>query len=345
MTGGIEILLIAALGALGLLLTLAYVAEREEALKWFVYFIVGMVDLAMIPLGVLMSLTPRLAGLDATTGASVSEALDASGLSGDAGLVLMGDMGWVLIAMGVAGLVLLLPPVRRLIALALPIDPDRVVHAVALQYVVLLIGVSAMNGLTMEMLVGDEESLDQLSSMASETGLATLWAQSFGFALLALLGVGIIVQRDVKETLSRLGLTRGFSVKWWIAATGLALISSYAIDSLWAWLSSEDLAQVERLSEALFEPYLSAGLLGALTIGVSAGIGEEILFRGAAQPRLGLIFTSLLFGVLHTQYTVSLALVQVFIVGLLLGLCRQRTSTTTAIGVHATYNFVLASFA
>jgi membrane protease YdiL (CAAX protease family) len=35
----------------------------------------------------------------------------------------------------------------------------------------------------------------------------------------------------------------------------------------------------------------------------------------------------------------------VFLVGLLLGICRQRSSTTTAIGVHASYNFVLASFA
>jgi membrane protease YdiL (CAAX protease family) len=114
---------------------------------------------------------------------------------------------------------------------------------------------------------------------------------------------------------------------------------------LWGWLASENLAEVEQLSEALFSPYLSAGLVGALTIGLSAGIGEEILFRGAAQPRLGLVFTSLLFGVMHTQYTVSLALFQVFLVGLLLGLTRRHTNTTTAIGVHATFNFVLASMA
>lgn len=34
-------------------------------------------------------------------------------------------------------------------------------------------------------------------------------------------------------------------------------------------------------------------------ISVLAGIGEEVLFRGAAQPELGLIVTSLAFGALH----------------------------------------------
>ena len=37
----------------------------------------------------------------------------------------------------------------------------------------------------------------------------------------------------------------------------------------------------------------------ALLLGLVAGIPEEILFRGAIQPLLGLVVTSLLFGVLH----------------------------------------------
>ena len=74
----------------------------------------------------------------------------------------------------------------------------------------------------------------------------------------------------------------------------------------------------------------------------AAGIGEEILFRGAAQPRLGLPLTALLFAAVHTQYTVSPALVHIFVTGLLLGVVRRRANTTTAIAVHASYNFLLA---
>jgi hypothetical protein len=42
---------------------------------------------------------------------------------------------------------------------------------------------------------------------------------------------------------------------------------------------------------------------------------------------------------------VSLALVQILVVGLLLGLVRLRANTTTSIAVHATYNFVLVMVA
>jgi membrane protease YdiL (CAAX protease family) len=105
----------------------------------------------------------------------------------------------------------------------------------------------------------------------------------------------------------------------------------------------DSLEQVEKLTDALFGPYFEAGLLGALTIGLSAGIGEEIVFRGAAQKRLGLIFTSILFAVLHAQYSVSPALIQILVLGLLLGMTRRRANTTTAIAAHASYNFLLVA--
>lgn len=37
----------------------------------------------------------------------------------------------------------------------------------------------------------------------------------------------------------------------------------------------------------------------AFAFGVMAGVPEEILFRGAVQPRLGLLLTALIFGALH----------------------------------------------
>src|SRR5690606_19992823 len=55
----------------------------------------------------------------------------------------------------------------------------------------------------------------------------------------------------------------------------------------------------------------------ALLLGLVAGIPEEILFRGAIQPLLGLILTSLLFGALHAVSPAYFAYAS--LAGLLLG--------------------------
>jgi uncharacterized protein len=93
---------------------------------------------------------------------------------------------------------------------------------------------------------------------------------------------------------------------------------------------------------------LSQLLLGNMTtvwdwliLAIAAGIGEEVLFRGALQPVLGIWLTSLLFAVIHTQYGLSLATLLIFVVGFILGLIRRRYNTTVAIILHAAYNFVL----
>jgi membrane protease YdiL (CAAX protease family) len=151
----------------------------------------------------------------------------------------------------------------------------------------------------------------------------------------------LFIKRDWRESADRLGLSPYINVRWWLLVTVLGILSGLAVDVLWERLMPDSLSEVERLTDALFGPYLEAGILGAVTIGLSAGIGEEIIFRGAAQKRLGLIFTSLLFAVLHVQYTVSPALIQIFVLGMLLGLIRRRANTTTAIAAHASYNFLL----
>jgi len=77
---------------------------------------------------------------------------------------------------------------------------------------------------------------------------------------------------------------------------------------------------------------------GAILLGLSAGIGEEILFRGAIQPRYGIVFTSLVFTVIHVQYDISLVLVGVFALAIMLGLERKYMGTVAAIITHAVYN-------
>jgi membrane protease YdiL (CAAX protease family) len=83
------------------------------------------------------------------------------------------------------------------------------------------------------------------------------------------------------------------------------------------------------------------GLGGSILLGVSAGIGEELAVRGALQPRLGLWLTSLLFASLHVHYS-WFGMATIAVLGLLLGVIRNRTSTSVAILVHSLYDIAAA---
>jgi hypothetical protein len=82
-------------------------------------------------------------------------------------------------------------------------------------------------------------------------------------------------------------------------------------------------------------------LPGVLTLGLAAALGEESVFRGALQPRFGLILTAVLFALLHSNYGITLSTVLVFAVGMVLGLLRQRYNTTASMLAHAIYNISL----
>lgn len=347
--------LIAIFAGFGLFLSLAYLGEREPAIKWLVYAVLLLVIAGLGMIGLTLAVFPALVRADPTLVEKIVEILRRADVKLGSELValLVSTLVWVsgwtggaMAAISLAALLALLPPVRRLIARALPIDPARLVHTVALQYAAYLMILSVVTLAMVNVLLAlADESEDILATLGTGTNLITLWAQAAGFVVIGVLGVGLLVRRNGAETMERLGLTRAFSWRWFLVVVLGGLAMGYVSDQIWKLWSPESLADVEKLTEALLGPVLQTGLIGALTIGISAGIGEEILFRGATQPRLGLIFTSFLFAAIHTQYTLSPALIQVFVLGLLLGLTRQRANTTTAIAAHAAYNFTIAALA
>ena len=101
--------------------------------------------------------------------------------------------------------------------------------------------------------------------------------------------------------------------------------------------------------EKTYEAARLAGMLPLLWIAVVifAPVAEELVFRGFlhrgwAVSRLGasgtVVLTSLLWALLHQQYT-WLGIVYIFCVGLTLGWLRERSgSTTTTIALHALTN-------
>jgi membrane protease YdiL (CAAX protease family) len=263
-----------------------------------------------------------------------------------AGAANLALLGWGFLLSGILGIVLLLPPVRRAAARVIPIDAENTVHAVALSFsMVVVVNMLSTVGLGLEQLSQIISETEEASGVQFVT-MASLWAQQLLFAALGIVGVGWPVRRSLGQTLERLGLVVP-SVNQVLLGVGVAFVlvgMVVAAQILSALLGFAPNETVENLSEQLLGSIYTSPW-GVLTIGLAAAIGEETLMRGAAQPRLGLVLTSFLFALLHSQYGITFSTWVVFAVGLVLGWIRIRHNTTTSMVTHATYNIILASMA
>ncbi len=171
----------------------------------------------------------------------------------------------------------------------------------------------------------------------------SLWGPSIvGMVVLALASVGFRLRRDFPATLERLGLAplRASDLLW--IAGGLAGLVALngGLDAVQQRFFPALAASDTAITKAIVAHFGPAQML---MLGLSAGVGEELTMRGALQPRLGIGLTSLLFASLHVQYS-WFGMGTILLLGILLGLLRQRTSTTVAIAVHAIYD-VISAFA
>jgi uncharacterized protein len=173
-----------------------------------------------------------------------------------------------------------------------------------------------------------------------------LWIQQIMTAVFAMFGVGWLVRRDWSATMQRLGIV--------VPSTGNVLLGLLlGLGMVPLVLLVERISSqfnvgvdpgVEQLTEQLLGPLFNTPF-GIITLGASAALGEETLFRGALQPRFGFILTALLFALVHSNYGISLSTLIVFILGLLLGYVRMRFNTTTTMIIHAVYNMSLGFLA
>jgi len=180
-----------------------------------------------------------------------------------------------------------------------------------------------------------DSGLDSLS-----LGTGSFVGSVIGFTMLSLGAVGFAITRSVRETVARLGLER-FGGRDVLAA-GLGLAAILALNVVMEWFAVR-FAPVSWARDQAMNQMIAGRLTRTetLLLGVSAGIGEELAMRGALQPRFGLVGTSLLFAVLHVQYS-ALGILTIAALGMILGAIRSRTSTTTAITVHVLYDIVAA---
>jgi hypothetical protein len=164
----------------------------------------------------------------------------------------------------------------------------------------------------------------------------SLWSNLVGLSILAFGAVGYRIRRDLRQTFERLGLLEIESNHWIVIGLGVAGLVVLNAGAEWiqrTWLP--DLWASDQRVNRLIAGGLSQW--ETLLLGLSAGVGEELTLRGALQPKLGVFLTSLLFALLHVQYS-WFGVGIILLLGLLLGTIRSRTSTTAAILVHALYD-------
>ena len=312
-------------------------AESAKVLKWISYGLMISLYLAIMFLGLML----QVVGFVATN-------IDPAALpvGPTMGIDRLPAFAVSLWAPALLGLLLLSSPVRRLFARFTPLDPSSPVQAVALGYSALvLINLLATLGIGLDNLA---ETLEQQSAAGMDFNtLPLLWAQDITMVLLGLVGVGWLSRRSLGSALVRLAIVRP-TLRQVGIGLGAGLLMAPVVIGLEYLLSRVGIkvdADVERLTEQLIGP-LATSIPGILTLGLAAAaLGEETVFRGALQPRFGLIFTTLLFALLHSTYGVSIATLIVFGVGLVLGLLRMRYNTTTSMVAHAVYNMTLGLIA
>jgi membrane protease YdiL (CAAX protease family) len=180
-----------------------------------------------------------------------------------------------------------------------------------------------------------------LQETAETVPLWIIALQALVFCLFAFVGVGLFTRRSWKLTLVRLGLARIPRRSLMVAAasvTGLLMVN-LTVSIIWILVNPEQVEAIGQISEVLLGGVDSFGSI--FLVAICSSVSEELLFRGAMQPRFGILFTSILFAFTHLQYAISPATLLILIIGIVLGVLRRRFGTWTAIFTHFGYNFSL----
>ena len=241
--------------------------------------------------------------------------------------------GIILEAIAIWGILITSRSLRLTLSKRIPIDPNSPVHLLALFFAGVLVG-----NVAMVLTQGGVESL--VETGVSSSIFEIIWPQLM-FVALAIIGTGWFIRRDTPNLLSRLGLERPTAAHLFLALRWIVIlvVLQWTIGTLWALFDPVQAEQLGGLNELLYTDLDT--VWEWLILALAAGIGEELLFRGAMQPVFGLPVTAVLFTLGHVQYGLTPITLLILIIGIALGIIRNRTNTTTAIFVHTGYNFIL----
>lgn len=218
-------------------------------------------------------------------------------------------------------------------------EANSLVHTTAIILMIFMIIFTTSNF----MLGGGVQGLAE-SMQESSIGAGDLLLNMALYLTAAFLGIGLMLRRNLRQSLERLGIHLSFweNIKHLVIGlfVGLGVFClQIAMAIIWQMLvSPETLAEQTAASQQIFSAFSGSIWLGVL-VALTAGIGEELLFRGALQPIFGNLLVSLFFVLMHSQYTLTPASLIILVVSLVFGLLRQNYSTNAAIVAHFVYNF------
>ncbi len=248
-----------------------------------------------------------------------------------AGLALVAnghDNGWFVTALGLAFTLPLLRPIREVMSYLTPLDSASPIDMMGLGVVLALVVYFSY-----VMSLGPAEGEDTLAVTVASQLVNVIF-----FVAVAYVAVGSGMYRTAGEATRRLGITRPTLPD--VVVGVVAVVPTFALSVMGSMLTLYFQPELfEDLGDTMEQ--MSAGTeltIVSLLLFASAGIGEEILFRGAIQPRFGIVITAAFWALVHTQYQLTFVVLGLFLVGILFGLIRKYMSTTPAIIAHALYN-------
>jgi membrane protease YdiL (CAAX protease family) len=228
---------------------------------------------------------------------------------------------------GIVSVLMLSRRARALVLRPFGLDPGSAVHVVS----VLAFVIALVFTVTAFM-----ESQREVSSDPVPMDVGDALVALVGDGALALAGVGFLQTRGVRATRERLDI-RPLGLR---AVVGAVLVAA-ALHAMVAALEEVEnvlLPDLAALEDRLDYEFVGISpLLGGIALSIGVGVGEELLFRGALQPRFGIVASAALFAAFHVQYQVP-GILMIFLVGLALGIVKRRTSTTFTIVVHILYD-------
>ncbi len=231
---------------------------------------------------------------------------------------------------GALGLLFLIPPLQRAAPRALGLRSNS-----PLAYTVVVLMLIFL-GLQLPIVFGGPPQ-----GVPPVTAVDIL-SQDVPLVLIAFVGVGLIARRSLQDSAGRLGLLPPKQWRWWLVA--LVAIPAFiavatGIDTVGNIIAPASQKQVTDVSTVLFSRFNTVPAI--VFLGLTAGVAEEVLFRGAMLPRFGLLATAVLFAAVHTQYALTFATLEVFVLGLGLGWLRRAGGTLPAIVTHAGYDITV----
>jgi len=170
----------------------------------------------------------------------------------------------------------------------------------------------------------------------------TIVALAMG-TLLVFGGLGVLIIPFVRNV--RIVHFLGGSDQYWLQIILGIIVGIITAKAGWQIVELPKLTKTKVFFSNLIKP-LNLNMLEIIFISICAGVGEELFFRGAIQPILGVWMTAILFVLLHgylNPFNIPLTfygMYMVLVIGVL-GLMTEHFGILTAIIAHSIIDIIL----